>query len=310
MHSENISYWTHPHQFHVDSRRNELKTWLVIGITLIMMVAEIAGGYLFNSLALLADGWHMGTHAAALGIAAFAYWYARRNAQSHRYTFGVGKVGVLGGYTSAIGLAIVALLMTVESIERLLSPQIISFNEAIIVAGTGFVVNIVCALILQDNHHTHHHSPGHSHYHDHNLRAAYVHVIADALTSVLAIIALVCGKYLGWIRLDAFMGIVGAVVILRWAYLLLKDSSKILLDENVSGGAADTIRSVLEAEADNKIVDLHVWRVGSNHISAIISLVTHYPKLPEYYKELLVPHIHLAHVTVEVHTCPDTLEIH
>ena len=306
MHTEDISSWTHPHQFHVDSRKNELKTWLVIGITLIMMVAEIAGGYLFNSMALLADGWHMGTHAAALGIAAFAYWYARRNAQNRKYSFGVGKVGVLGGYTCAVGLAIVAFLMTAESIERLLSPQIISFNEAIIVAVIGLIVNIVCAIILQDGHHSHDH--GHRHHHDHNLRSAYFHVIADALTSVLAIIALLCGKMFGWIQLDAIMGIVGAIVILRWAYLLLKDTSKILLDENVAGKEADKIRAVLEAEADNKIVDLHVWRVGSNHISAIISLVTHYPKPPEYYKELLLPHIHLAHVTVEVNTCPDAME--
>jgi cation diffusion facilitator family transporter len=309
MHTEDITSWIHPHQFHVDSRRNELKTWLVIGITLAMMIAEIAGGYLFNSMALLADGWHMGTHAAALGIAAFAYWYARRNAQNRRYTFGVGKVGVLGGYTSAVGLAIVAFLMTIESIERLLSPKIISFNEAIIVATIGLGVNVVCAIILQDNHHHHDHGHSHGHHHhDHNLRSAYFHVIADALTSVLAIIALLCGKIFGWIRLDAIMGIVGAAVILRWAYLLLRDTSKILLDETVGGETADMIRSILEADADTKVADLHLWRVGSSHISAIISLVTSRPQPPEYYKELLVPHIKLAHVTVEVHTCPDNAE--
>lgn len=308
MHTEDITSWTHPHRFHVDNRRNELKTWLVIGITLIMMIAEIAGGYLFNSMALLADGWHMGTHAAALGIAAFAYWYARRNAQNSKYTFGVGKVGVLGGYTSAVGLAIIAFLMTVESIDRLLSPKVISFNEAIFVATVGLGVNVVCALILQDSRYGH--SPGDgNHHHDHNLRSAYFHVIADALTSVLAIIALLCGKMFGWIRLDAIMGIIGAAVILRWAYLLLRDTSKILLDENVDGKDADMIKSVLEADADNKVVDLHVWRVGSYHISAIISLVTSRPLPPEYYKELLLPHIKLAHVTIEVHTCPDNPEL-
>jgi len=268
------------------------------------MVIEIAAGYVFGSMALLADGWHMGTHAVALGITDFAYYYARRNSNDPNYSFGTGKVGVLGGFASAIVLAIVAFLMGIESIERLISPKQIHFNEAIVVAVVGLIVNIISALLLQDRHHHHngHGSEGHKH-RDHNLRAAYLHVITDALTSLLAIIALFTGKAFGWIWMDPIMGIVGALVITRWSYGLLVDTGKILLDRDVNQEAVSEIRSKIESDSDNKVSDIHVWRVGSHHLSAIISIVTHYPKSPEYYKALLADYEEIEHVTVEVNEC-------
>jgi len=307
MHTTDISPWEHSHHYSIHSHRSERKTWLVIGITLVMMIAEIAGGYLFGSMALLADGWHMGTHAAALGIAAFAYWYTRHNATNPRYSFGIGKVGVLGGYSSAIVLAVVAFIMLFESVTRLLHPGLIRFNEALFVAAIGLLVNVICAFILQESHshassgnaHTHHH-------HDHNLRSAYFHVLADALTSVLAIIALLCGKAFGWIQLDPVMGIVGAAVILRWAYALLKDTCAILLDASASPDILAAVRDILEAVDDTRVADLHVWQVGSQHFSAIVSLVSAHPQPPRFYKELLQSRFSFAHLTLEINPCSDT----
>jgi cation diffusion facilitator family transporter len=206
----------------------------------------------------------MGTHAAALGITAIAYYFARRHADNPKYTFGTGKVGILGGFTSAVVLAIVALLMAVESFERLLSPRPIRFDEAIIVAVTGLIVNLVSAYILRDRRHAHDHTGGQHRHHDYNLKAAYLHVLADALTSVLAIIALTAGKALGWIWMDPIMGAVGAAVIMRWSYGLLRDTGKILLDRDVSMETVATIYSTIEADSDNRVSDLHIWRIGSN----------------------------------------------
>ncbi|MGB5895539.1 MAG: CDF family Co(II)/Ni(II) efflux transporter DmeF [Ignavibacteriaceae bacterium] len=305
MHIQSLHKWTHSHNFNVDDGHAERNTIRGILLTVFMMVIEISAGYLFGSMALLADGWHMGTHAVALGIAAFAYYYARLNSDNPNYSFGTGKVGVLGGFASAVVLAIVALLMGIESIERLISPKQIHFNEAIAVAVIGLIVNIISALLLQDRHH---HSEGHNSdkiHQDHNLKAAYLHVMADALTSLLAIIALFTGKMFGWIWMDPIMGIVGALLITRWSYRLLIDTGKILLDRDINQEAVAEIQAKIESDSDNKVSDIHVWRVGSYHLSAIISIVTDYPKPPEYYKTLLADYEELVHVTVEVIKCDD-----
>jgi cation diffusion facilitator family transporter len=283
MHIHTLQKWKHRHRYNIEDGHGERNTRRVIVLTLSMMIIEITAGYLFGSMALLADGWHMGTHAVALSITAFAYYYARRNSDNPNYSFGTGKVGVLGGFTSAVVLAVIAILIGVESIQRLVSPQPIRFNEAIAVAFVGLVVNVISAFLLQEKH-GHHHGHGHDHDHtqkfrDHNLRAAYFHVLADALTSVLAIIALFTGKAFGWIWMDPIMGIVGALIISRWSYGLLVDTGKVLLDRDVNQEAVEEIRAIIEADSDNRVADLHVWRVGSHHLSAIVSIVTHYPKV-------------------------------
>ena len=307
MHIHTLQKWKHRHRYNIEDGHGERNTRRVIVLTLSMMIIEITAGYLFGSMALLADGWHMGTHAVALGITAFAYYYARRHSDNPNYSFGTGKVGVLGGFTSAVVLAVIALLIGVESIQRLVSPQPIRFNEAIAVAFVGLVVNVISAFLLQEKH-DHHHGHEHDHEHtdkfrDHNLRAAYFHVLADALTSVLAIIALFTGKAFGWIWMDPIMGIVGALIISRWAYGLLVDTGKVLLDRDVNPEAVEEIRAIIEADSDNRVSDLHVWRVGSHHLSAIVSIVTHFPKSPDHYKKLLADYDEIAHVTVEVNPC-------
>jgi len=304
MHIHNLDQWQHHHRFVIDDGHGERNTRRVIALTLSMMVIEISAGYLFGSMALLADGWHMGTHAAALGIAAVAFYYARRNSDDPNYSFGTGKVGVLGGFASAVVLALIALLMGVESFKRLIDPSPIRFNEAIAVAVLGLMVNLVSAWLLQGKHGHAHHHPGHAHsHHDHNLRAAYLHVLADALTSLLAIIALLAGKIFGWVWMDPVMGIVGALVITKWSHGLLVDTGRILLDRDVNQEAVAEIRDLMEADADTRVTDIHLWRVGSHHLSAIISLVTHNPKSPDYYKQLLSDYDEIVHLSVEVNKC-------
>ncbi len=305
MHIHTLQKWQHHHRYNIDDDRGERNTRRVIMLTLSMMVIEIAAGYMFGSMALLADGWHMGTHAVALSIAAFAYYFARKNSDNPNYSFGTGKVGVLGGFSSAVVLAVIALLIGVESVQRLVSPQPIRFNEAILVAFVGLVVNVISAFLLQEKHHHHHGHSDHDHSHqqkfrDHNLRAAYFHVLADALTSLLAIIALFTGKAFGWVWMDPIMGIVGAIIISRWSYRLLVDSGKVLLDRDVNPEAVAEIRSLIESDADNRVSDLHVWRVGTHHLAAIVSIVTHFPKSPNHYKNLLKDYDEIVHVTVEV----------
>ncbi len=284
--------------------RGERNTWWVIALTLIMMVAEISAGMIFGSMALLADGWHMGTHAAALGITAMAYWLARRHSANPQFVFGTGKIGVLGGYTSAVVLAIVALLMAAESVERLFHPRPIQFDESILVAALGLAVNLVSAVILKDGHH---HHAGHDHgSHDHNLKAAYLHVLADALTSILAIAALIAGKWFGWIWLDPVIGIVGAAVILKWAQGLLRDTSRILLDRNIDLGQVEALRRALAREAGDRVTDLHVWQINPGQTAAVVRIDTAAPKAPEFYKQRLEEVAALDHVTVEVNRhCPD-----
>ncbi len=306
MHIYSLDTWRHEHIFIADApTRGERRTLWVIALTVTMMGAEISAGLLFNSMALLADGWHMASHAAALCITVSAYWYARRHRHDTSYSFGTGKVGVLGGYTSAIVLGVVALLMVWESVQRFFDPVSIDFDEATAVATLGLLVNLLSAWLLR-------HSGGHSHHHDgcdhsdpqdHNLRAAFLHVMADALTSVLAIIALLTGKTLGWVWMDPAMGIVGALVIGHWTYGLLRDTSRILLDSGVDDDTLTQIRDAIETDSDNRVTDLHVWRIGETHVAAIISVVTHFPRSAEHYKSLLAGQKELAHVTVEVFHC-------
>ena len=305
MHRHTLSRWQHDHRFHLDHAHGERATRRVIALTVTMMVVEIAAGVVFGSMALLADGWHMGTHAVALGITALAYYYARRHADNPRFSFGTGKVGELGGFASAVVLAVVALVMAVESVERLVTPQPIRFNEAIAVAVAGLVVNVVSALMLQDRHDHGHPAPADraGHAHDHNLRAAYLHVLADALTSLLAVFALLAGKALGWVWMDPLMGVVGALIITRWAWGLLRDTARVLLDRDVDPRLVAEVATRIEAQDDNRVADIHVWRVGAHSLAAIVSIVTHAPQPPEHYKNLLAGFAEIVHVTVEVNAC-------
>ena len=305
MHIYTLDKWQHKHDFTAISPANERKTLSVVLLTAGMMGLEIVAGAFFGSMALLADGWHMGTHAAALGITLFAYRYARRQANKPLYTFGAGKVSVLGGFTSAVVLQVVAILMGIEAVGRLLTPQTIRFGEAIGVAVLGLAVNLLSVRLLGADHHPHEHDDDeHNHSHaDHNLKAAYLHVLADTLTSVLAILALVAGSFLGWVWLDAVMGIVGSLVISRWAIGLLRETGHILLDGQAKGELVLKVRSILEADADTRIADLHVWQVSEHDAAAIVSLVTHYPRPVGHYRNLLASLPALAHVTIEINVC-------
>ena len=271
----------HSHDFVSHNQKGEKRTLYVLILTVTTMVVEIAAGTMFGSMALLADGWHMGTHAAAFCITLFTYRYAKQNAHNDRFSFGTGKVSVLGGFTSAIALGIVALMMMVESIHRLFNPESIQFNEASMVAVIGLVVNLASMLLLQDHHHHghdhhDHHGHDHEHHHDHNLTAAYFHVLADTLTSLLAIVALIVGKFYGWVWLDAMMGIVGAVVIGKWTLGLMKQTAPVLLDESINKSYRDEITETLAPYAE--IVDLHIWKVSGHHYSAAIALKNHSDK--------------------------------
>ena len=269
-------------------------------LTAITMVAEIIAGTVYGSMALLADGWHMGTHVAAFLITIYSYRYARKHATNPAFSFGTGKVNVLGGFASAVALAVVALIMAVESLQRLFSPQAIHFNEAIIVACLGLAINLISAVLLSDHHHGHDHQEHDHQEHDHNLRAAYLHVLADALTSILAIAALLTGKYLGWSSMDPLMGIVGAVIIARWSYGLVRQSGPILLDASSSQDYRQEITKAIEANGDHAIADIHVWHLSANHYAAIISVVTTQPEDPEHFKQKLSHLNKLRHVTIEI----------
>jgi cation diffusion facilitator family transporter len=309
MHSHSLDRWTHDHVF-LGARhaRNERRTWFVVALTAVMMVGEIIAGILFGSMALLADGWHMATHAAALGIAALAYLFARRQAGNTHFTFGTGKFGDLAAFASAVILAIVAIQIAFESFERLVNPIAIAYREAIAVAVLGLMVNIVSAFLLReehDHHHGHHshdHAHGHHHHRDNNLRAAYVHVIADAATSVLAIVALLTAAYLQWTWADPVVGIVGAAVIASWAVGLLRSSGSVLLDVNNNRKMEGLIRQRIETRGD-RVTDLHLWQIGPGHSAAVVSLISDDPLPPSDYKRRLSGMHGLSHVTVEVETC-------
>jgi cation diffusion facilitator family transporter len=274
----------------------------VIGVTAAMMVIEITVGLMSHSMALLADGWHMSTHVLAFVITAAAYHFARTQASNASFSFGTGKIGVLGGFTSAVVLSIVAFLMAGESVHRLFVPLEIHFNEAIGIACVGLLVNLGCALLLADRPHEHGHGSAHSH--DVNLRAAYLHVLADAFTSVLAITALTGGKFFGWAWLDPVVGIVGSGVVFSWAYTLLRDTSGILLDRTPSSSdLPDEIRRAVESDGDSLVTDLHVWQVGIGKYAAMVSIVAHEPKSCDSYLQLFRGHDELVHVTIETHHC-------
>ena len=303
MHSHTLENWQHSHDFSVKNDKGERRTQYVLILTAITMIVEIIAGSIYGSMALLADGWHMGTHVAAFMITIYAYRYARKHANNPAYAFGTGKVSVLGGFASAVALAVVALVMLIESLQRIIDPHVIQFNEAIAVASLGLFVNIISALLLKDDHHHHDHHSDEHHHHDHNLRAAYMHVLADALTSLLAIVALVSGKYFGWDWLDPIIGIVGAVIITRWSYGLLKQTSPILLDGSIEEEYQSAITEAIEKDSDNRVCDIHIWKVGANHYAAIISIVTHHPKPTQHYKDLLISFDKLSHTTIEVNAC-------
>jgi cation diffusion facilitator family transporter len=309
MHTQSLIRWTHDHAFlgarHAD---NERRTWLVVALTAAMMVGEILGGAIYGSMALMADGWHMSTHAGALAIAALAYRYARKHLQDARFSFGTGKLGELAGYSSALILAMIAMLIGYQSVMRLFDPVAISFNEATVIAVVGLGVNLASAWLLRDEHgqaHEHEHGGGRqhrSHHHDHNLRAAYMHVLADAMTSVLAIVALLAGRFYGWVWMDPAMGIVGAIVIAHWSLRLLRSSGAVLLDTVADQGLAARIKERLEVGTD-RVTDLHLWRLGPGHAAVIAAIVADHPESPDLYKARLSGLYGLSHVTIEVHAC-------
>jgi cation diffusion facilitator family transporter len=310
MHKDTIQEWQHEHIFNQDVRRpGESRTLIVIAITGIMMAVEIVAGIKYGSMALLADGLHMASHAAALSITAFAYIYARRNARNSQYSFGTGKVNALGGFTGAILLALFALFMAAESVERLINPVSIVFNQAIFVAVLGLAVNGVCVLILgvkdHDHGHDHHHGHQHNYDHDHNLKSAYLHVLADALTSILAIMALLAGKYFGLAWMDPAMGIVGAILVARWSVGLLGASSAVLLDRQAPDSLTGEIRELVEADNESKVTDLHVWSIGPGIYSAQISVLALKPTPPGAYKARIPQTYGLVHIAIEVHQYPE-----
>ncbi|ANQ24876.1 cation transporter [Vibrio natriegens] len=288
----------HSHDFVSHNHQGERRTFYVLLLTLVTMIVEISAGTLFGSMALLADGWHMGTHAAAFCITLFAYRYAKQHANSERFSFGTGKVSVLGGFTSAIALGIVALMMMVESVQRLFNPETIKFNEAIMVAVIGLVVNLASMLLLKDHHHHGHEHHHHDHHHDHNLAAAYFHVLADTLTSLLAIVALIIGKFYGWVWLDATMGIVGALVIGKWTLGLIRQTAPVLLDESIDEQYRQDIRAELAPYAD--VVDLHVWKVSGHHYSAAIAIKNRSNKSLGEFKQMLSKFDKIHHLTLEL----------
>ncbi|HJX24584.1 MAG TPA: CDF family Co(II)/Ni(II) efflux transporter DmeF [Chthoniobacterales bacterium] len=311
MHRTDHSRFRHSHDFALDSSVAERRTRIVIAIAAAMMVLEIAVGIASNSMALLADGWHMGTHVTAFLITALAYYFSRRHAANPLHSFGTAKIGVLGGFASAVVLAVIALLMAGESVHRFFTPLSIHFNEAIGIAVLGLIVNLTCARVLTHEHdhgHAHSHS-GHDHHHDLNLRAAYLHVLADAFTSLTAISALVAGKFFAWTWLDPAVGILGSGVVMSWAYSLIRDTSGILLDRTpATSDLPDEIRKAVESDSDSIVTDLHVWQVGAGKFAAIVSIVAHEPKTSDQYRELLREHEELVHVTIETQHCREDHE--
>ncbi len=318
MNQRDITDMQHDHTFGLDKPMpGERRTMLVIGITASMMVVEIATGILFGSMALLADGLHMASHTVALALAYFAYVYARRHARDESFSFGTGKVNSLAGFTGAILLAVFALMMAAESIERLISPVAIRFNQAIFVAVIGLVVNALSAVILgqsrdggegHDHGHEHGHSHGHghghshshSHEHDHNLRSAYLHVLADALTSVLAIVALLSGKFYGLMWMDPAMGIVGAILVANWSLGLIRVTSGVLVDKQSSQPARDAIRAAIEEDGTSRVSDLHVWAIGPNTFAAIVAVTAENAQTPDDFKARIPQGLGIVHLTVEV----------
>ncbi len=330
MHKDDLSEWLHGHVFHESNRAAERSTRIVMWVTAVMMVIEIAAGWWYNSMALLADGWHMSSHAVAIGLSAAAYRAARRYARDPRFAFGTWKIEILGGFGSAIFLLGVAALMAFSSVERIFSPEPIHYQEAIFIATIGLLVNIVCALILgntgqhhdhghphvndhkhdSDHKHNNDHKHEHAHNHDLNLKSAYIHVIADAATSVLAIAALIGGWLYSWSWLDPLTGIVGSILVAAWAKGLIAETSKVLLDREMDHPIVDEIKEAIEIEGDpaeTRITDLHVWRVGKQVYACALAVVTHDKSLtPTAIRQRLAVHEEIVHSTIEIHCCPDS----
>jgi cation diffusion facilitator family transporter len=304
MHTGSLDHLTHSHAFLGERHEeNERRTWLVVGLTFSMMVAEITGGTLFGSLALVADGWHMSTHAAALTISAAAYQYARRHAANPGFTFGTGKLGDLAGYTSAVVLGMIALLIAYQSIERLLHPIAIAYGEAIAIATVGLAVNVISAWLLRGEHH-HDDDDHHDHHgHDLNLRSAYIHVLADAATSLLAIAGLSLAWAFGWRFIDPLVGLAGTVVIGSWAWGLLRAAGRVLVDATPQARRVEAaVRDRLERDGD-RVIDLHLWQIGPGHLACIVALVSDASHPPSVYKARLTGIPGLSHITVEVEPC-------
>jgi cation diffusion facilitator family transporter len=307
--AESLSQYPPHHHLFLgrDHHTAERRTWAVIVLCTVMMIAEIVGGALFGSLALIADGLHMSTHAGALLLAALAYTYARKYANDRRFSFGTGKFGDLAGYSSAIVLAMIALLIAYEAVSRLLHPVPISFNEAIPIAALGLAVNVASAWLLSGGHdhdhdhaHPHEHAHGHAaHHRDNNMRAAIVHVLADAAVSVLVIVGLVLARGFGWLWMDPLAGFIGALVIANWSARLLRDTGGVLLDRTPDAGMAEQVRNTIEAEGD-RVTDLHLWRLGPGHLGAIVSVATTDQREAAHYRRRLAGFVDLSHVTVEV----------
>ncbi len=324
MHTESIARWQHTHIFGQDQiRSGEQRTLIVIVITAVMMIVEIVAGLAYGSMALFADGIHMGSHMVGLGISFLAYIYARKHAHDQQFSFGTGKVNALAGYSSAIFLVIIALYMGYESLHRLINPVAIEYNQAILVAVTGLVVNGASMFILGDKGHSHkdehahaddHEHEGHTHTHagpthaqgaDHNLKAAYLHVLADALTSILAIVALLGAKYFKLNWMDPLMGMVGAILVIRWSYGLILGTSKVLLDHQIPAEIQKRITGLLESYKDTRVCDMHIWAIGPGIYSSEIGLVTSVPEPPDVYKQLIPEDTGVVHSTIEVHRCAD-----
>ena len=311
MNNDDLSDWIHDHVFDSDSQAAERSTRLVMWITAVMMAVEILAGWAFNSMSLLADGWHMSSHALAIGLSAMAYATARTYANDPRFAFGTWKIEILAGFASALFLLVVAATMVIGSLERLISPQAIQFEEAIIVGVLGLAVNLVCAYILGQAHHQHDHTHDHGHHHAHehhahhhdlNLKSAYFHVVADAFTSVLAIVALVGGWLYGWAWLDPVMGIVGAVMVALWAKSLIVETAKVLLDREMDHPVVQEIKDAVQADGLTRVTDLHVWRVGKKVYSCALTAVTQDTQLtPNTVRERLAVHEEIIHSTIELH---------
>ena len=318
-----LTAFRHTHAFDPGNRAGERRTWIVVAITAAAMVAEIAAGWITGSMALLADGWHMGTHVVALSVSGIAYLLARRWAADDRFAFGTWKIEVLGAFTSALLLGVVALAMAVESVQRFFRPETIDYQPALVVATIGLAVNIASALVLgghggdhhdhhghhdHHDHHGHHDHEGHGHHghhgHDLNLGSAYAHVLTDAFTSVLAIAALGAGLLFGWAWLDPAMGLVGAVVIAWWSRGLIADSARVLLDREMDSPVVEEIRRAIQSDGDAEIADLHVWRVGRASHAAVVTVVAREPLSPAAYRERVAAIASLRHVSVEVNRCP------
>lgn len=318
MHHAQLVNHRHPHVFLGEQHgSHERRTWMVVALTATMMVVEIVAGYMTGSLALLADGWHMATHAGALGLSAFAYWFARRHAHDERYAFGTGKVGDLAGFSSALLLGAVSVGIAWDAIDRLLAPETIAYAQALPVAVVGLVVNLASLRLLHHDHdhrhgHGHDHAAHHDHEHDdhdhsnghtdHNLRAAYIHVLADAVTSVGAIVALALGWRFGWVRPDALVGLAGAALIAHWAWKLMRDAAAVLLDRSGDPVMAERIREAIEQD-DDRVYDLHLWRLGPGHHGVILGVISDQPRSAQAYRDRL-GHINgLSHITVETRQC-------